>query len=89
MSRVARGLILGASISCLLVGASFAGPTKSDGDPDRPQIAHPNRQPADSQVDGMSAKSPVAKAWTQTQVTQDNWKLILKAYLQFLRVVSL
>jgi len=87
MSRVMRRLIIGTATSLLLVGAAMAGPTRTDGDPDRPQITHPDRR-TEASVSG-AGEQRIAATAGQRQVVADDWKFVLKAYLRLIRVFAL
>jgi hypothetical protein len=89
MSRLVRGLVIGASISFLLAGAALAGPTRTDGDPDRPQITHPDLPHLQAVVNGVRGNENKGATPIGTQVAPGNWKLFLRTYLQLIRVFSL
>lgn len=85
MTRVSRGLILGLSICVLLAGAAFAGPTRTDGDPDRPQIVHPGG-PTDYSVAPRGTLENAAVAQETRVQAADNWQVVLKVYLRWVRL---
>lgn len=86
MSKALRGWIVGTVCSVLLVGVAQAGPGRTDGDPDRPQIMNPARPHLHAAVPEVSARegSEVAAQLP----APDHWKTVLRAYLNLIRVFS-
>jgi hypothetical protein len=89
MTKLSRGMILGSVLALLIAGAAFAGPTRTDGDPDRPQIA----QPGGPDYKVMTRVSTHGRSETATemsaQVAPEHWRTVLRAYLSMIRVFSL
>jgi len=88
MARASRGLILGLSICVLLAGAAFAGPTRTDGDPDRPQITHPGGPGEYSTVAQRGTLEKAAVAPETGVHRADNWQVVLRVYLRWVRLIG-
>ncbi|MBZ0266811.1 hypothetical protein K8I85_01525 [bacterium] len=89
MTKLSRGVILGLAMSLLVAGAALAGPTRSDGDPDRPQITQPGG-PEYKAMTRVSTHGQVEAARdTAVQAAPEHWRMVLRAYLSLIRVFAL
>lgn len=89
MTKHSRGLILGLALSFLATGAAVAGPTRSDGDPDRPQITQPGGPDYRTAPRVHTHGQSEAATEMHAQVASEHWKSVLRAYLSVIRVFAL
>jgi hypothetical protein len=82
-------MILGLALSVLVVGTAVAGPTRSDGDPDRPQIAQPGGPGYQSASRANTHRHFEAATEMQAQAASEHWKAVLRVYLTVIRVFAL
>jgi hypothetical protein len=89
MTKLSRGMILGLAMSLLVTGAAMAGPTRTDGDPDRPQITQPGGPEYKAMTRVNTHGHGEATRNTAVQAAPEHWRMVLRAYLSLIRVFSL
>lgn len=89
MTKFTRGMLLGLAVSLLVAGAAFAGPTRSDGDPDHPQITLPGGSGYKIVSGASTHRNSEVAVKTQAQVVPEHWRAVLRTYLSLIRVFAL
>jgi len=87
MSKWFRGILISFSLCLLVVGAAQAGPGKpgsENGDPDRPEIAHPidKLEVSTGSVDAARGATVTARS----ERSPNELKVLFRVYLKLFRI---